>query len=66
MIHLANFDPKSDIQRLIEWVDSERLKIIWSSKKFNYPLITKELETHFEETFEGEIWDRQKMYLIHR
>ena len=38
MIQLEKFESKEDILRLIKWVDSARLNIIWASDKFTFPL----------------------------
>jgi RimJ/RimL family protein N-acetyltransferase len=48
MIVLEKFEAKTDVKRLISWVDSTRLNIIWASKKFNYPLDEKVLNSYFE------------------
>ncbi len=48
MIILDEFEPTSDNKRLIEWVDSSRLNIIWASDKFKFPLDEQVLNSYFE------------------
>ena len=48
MIVLEKFDAKFDTERLIDWVDSAHLNIIWASDKFKYPLDEKALNSYFE------------------
>ncbi len=47
MVKLTKFNPDKDIKRLIKWVDSFRLNIIWASDKFNYPLTESALNGYF-------------------
>ena len=46
MIILEPFESKEDIDRLINWVDSNRLNIIWASDKFTFPLNEKQLNDY--------------------
>jgi len=46
MIQLEKFGSKEDIHRLILWVDSARLNIIWASDSFTFPLDKNQLTTY--------------------
>lgn len=46
MVQLEKFKIKEDILRLISWVDSARLNIIWASDKFNFPLDINQLSNY--------------------
>ncbi|PCI08924.1 MAG: hypothetical protein COB73_06255 [Flavobacteriaceae bacterium] len=46
MLQLQKFESKEDIDRLISWVDSERLNIIWASDSFRFPLDTIQLNKY--------------------
>jgi RimJ/RimL family protein N-acetyltransferase len=46
MLQLHKFESKEDMLRLISWVDSERLNIIWASDSFTFPLDEKQLNTY--------------------
>lgn len=48
MIVLERFDVEKDLSRLLEWVDSQRLNIIWASDKFSYPLDEKQMTSYFK------------------
>ncbi len=45
-IQLQKFESSTDIQRLISWIDSERLNIIWASDKFSFPLDKNQLSDY--------------------
>ena len=55
MIILDEFEPTSDNKRLIEWVDSSRLNIIWASDKFKFPLDEQVLNSYFEKATQNGI-----------
>lgn len=38
---------QNDILNLIRWIDSEKLNLIWASKRFEYPLQEEALKQHF-------------------
>lgn len=48
MIILEPFESKEDIVRLINWVDSNRLNIIWASDMFTFPLDEKQLNDYLK------------------
>lgn len=45
MIRFEKFD-EPDYERLISWVDSEELMIVFSGKEFTYPLTTEQLKKY--------------------
>jgi len=47
MISLEPFE-STDIERLISWVDSNKLNIIWASDTFTFPLNYKQLSFYLE------------------
>lgn len=55
MIHLQKLETKEDIQRLIFWVDSARLNIIWASDKFTFPLDKNQLITYLADAKKNNI-----------
>ena len=48
MIILEKFEFKNDLKRLMSWVDSAHLNIVWASDKFSYPLDELQLESYFK------------------
>ncbi len=46
MIILEPFESDADIDRLISWVDSNKLNIIWASDKFTFPLDYNQLNSY--------------------
>ena len=46
MIQLEKFETKEDVLRLIKWVDSAKLNIIWASDKFVFPLDENQLVSY--------------------
>jgi len=50
MIKLQKFDIDKDISRLINWIDSPRLNIVWATDKFTFPLQDSELVDYFQST----------------
>ena len=49
MLVLEPFDTNltEDIERLITWIDTEYINVVWASKKFNFPLEKEQLLNHF-------------------
>jgi RimJ/RimL family protein N-acetyltransferase len=47
-ITIEKFDLKEDVQRLITWVDSPKLNIIWASKMFTFPLNELQIKEHLQ------------------
>ncbi len=47
MIALQDFKIVEDLKRLINWVDSPRLNIVWASDSFVFPLEETQLRKHF-------------------
>ncbi|MCF6182132.1 GNAT family protein [Lutibacter sp.] len=47
-IIIEKFDLKTDTQRLISWVDSPKLNIIWASKMFTFPLNELQIKEHLQ------------------
>lgn len=48
MIQLEKFESREGISRLIKWVDSAKLNIIWASDKFTFPLDDNQLRTYLD------------------
>ena len=55
MIALQDFSINKDLKRLIEWVDSPRLNIVWASNSFTFPLKESQLKNHFLSAIENGI-----------
>ncbi|MDC9721505.1 MAG: GNAT family N-acetyltransferase [Urechidicola sp.] len=55
MIQLEKFESKEDILRLIKWVDSTRLNIIWASDKFTFPLDEDQLVCYLNDAKKNNI-----------
>lgn len=55
MIQLEKFGSEEDILRLIKWVDSVRLNIIWASDKFTFPLDKNQLTNYLNDTDKNNI-----------
>jgi len=55
MIQLEKFKTKEDILRLIRWVDSARLNIIWASDKFVFPLDKNQLTNYLNDADKNNI-----------
>lgn len=47
MLILESFDPTQDIDRLMSWIDSEFINVVWASKTFSFPLEKQQLINHF-------------------
>ena len=48
-ITIEEFDLKEDAQRLISWIDSPKLNIIWASKLFAFPLNENQIQKHLQD-----------------
>lgn len=55
MIALQDFKIVEDLKRLINWVDSPRLNIVWASDSFAFPLEETQLRKHFLTAIENGI-----------
>ena len=47
MIQLKHFE-KSDIKRLVDWIDSPAFLLQWAGSAFQYPLTEEQLESYIE------------------
>jgi RimJ/RimL family protein N-acetyltransferase len=47
MIHLEKFE-KTDYSRLIDWIDSEELMVIFSGQIFDFPITNSQLDTYLQ------------------
>ncbi len=55
MLQLQKFGTKEDIKRLISWIDSERLNIIWASDSFTFPLDENQLKKYLADANKNNI-----------
>lgn len=49
MIHLEKFE-KSDYNRLINWIDSEELMVIFGGQIFDFPITHKQLDLYIDQS----------------
>ena len=47
MIHLEKFE-KTDYKRLINWIDSEELMVIFSGQIFDFPITNSQLDRYLD------------------
>ena len=55
MIELLTFKIDEDLKRLITWIDTPRLNIVWATNTFTFPLKESQLKNYFELAESNEI-----------